>query len=204
VIPGIRHATSEAVSKMQVSFPSRIIDRAAGNARAVRQAPEAIILLIIVAVGACGFEFQQYRNRLADLDGRLVSQNRLLTEYRAKLTSVEAQVEKLTAALADAEKSLKAAKPKPTSAENRSRNPHSLYEDDNPIAQVQDPKIDVHQKRVIFLAVNAANLLQTDKLYEFQNWKLTCGGTRLFSMVTDGASREFSYSPLTCKILGDR
>jgi hypothetical protein len=79
-----------------------------------------------------------------------------------------------------------------------------LYEDNNPIAQVQDPKIDVNLKRVIFLAVNSANLLQTDKLYEFQNWKLACRGTGLYHMVTDGMSREFSYSPLTCKIVGDR
>jgi uncharacterized coiled-coil protein SlyX len=191
---------------MQVGFPSRVINRAGSKARAIRQAPEALILLIIVAVGACGFEFRQYHERLADLNGRLASQDRLLTEYRTKLISVEAQIEKLTATLADAEKSLKAAKPTsmPTSAENRSRNPRSLYEDDNPVAQVQDPKIDVDQKRVIFLAVDSANLLQTDKLYEFQNWKLACGGTGLYNMVTNGVSREFSYSPLTCKIVGDR
>jgi uncharacterized coiled-coil protein SlyX len=154
---------------MQVGFPSRVINRAGSKARAIRQAPEALILLIIVAVGACGFEFWQYHERLADLNGRLASQDRLLTEYRTKLIGVEAQIEKLTATLADAEKSLKLAKPAPTSAENRSRNPRSLYEDDNPVAQVQDPKIDVDQKRVIFLAVNSTNLLQNDKLYEFQN-----------------------------------
>ena len=43
-------------------------------------------------------------------------------------------------------------------------NPRSLYEDNNPVAQVQYPKIDVDQKRVIFFAANSANLLQTDKL----------------------------------------
>jgi hypothetical protein len=100
--------------------------------------------------------------------------------------------------------SRKAAKPMPVSAENRSRNPRSLYEDDNRVAQVQDPKIDIHQKQVIFLAVNSANLLQTDKLYEFQNWKLTCGGTGLYNMVTEGVLRQFSFSPLTCKIMGTR
>jgi uncharacterized coiled-coil protein SlyX len=189
---------------MQNRFLSGIIDRAVANVRAIRHAPEAIVLAVIVAVGISSFEFQHYRERLADLNGRLASQDGLLTEYRTKLTEVEAQIEKLTATLADAEKSLKAAKPTPTSAENRSRNPRSLYEDNNPVAQVQDPKIEVSQKRVIFLAVNSANLLQTDKLYEFQNWKLACGGTGLYNMVTDGVSREFSYSPLTCKIVGDR
>jgi uncharacterized coiled-coil protein SlyX len=189
---------------MHVSFPSQVINRGVANARAIRQAPEAIVLLIIVAAGACGSEFQQYRERLAALNGRLASQDRLLTEYRTKLIGVEAQIEKLTAALADAEESLKAAKPTPTSAENRSRNPRSLYEDNNPVAQVQEPRIDIHQKRVIFFAVNSAILLQTDKLYEFQNWKLACGGTGLYNTVNDGVSRAFSYSPLTCKIVGDR
>jgi uncharacterized coiled-coil protein SlyX len=188
----------------QNGFLSGIIDRAAANARAIRQAPEAIVLAVIVAAGTSGFEFEHYRERLADLNGRLASQDRLLTEYRTKLISVEAQIEKLTATLADAEKSPKAGKPAPTSAENRSRNSRTLYEDNNPVAQVQDPKIDVDLKRVIFLAVNSANLLQTDKLYEFQNWKLACGGTGLYNTVTDGVSREFSYSPLTCKIMGDR
>jgi uncharacterized coiled-coil protein SlyX len=189
---------------MQSGFLSGIIDRAITNARAIRHAPEAIVLAVIVAVGISSFEFEQYRERLADLNGRLASQDRLLTEYRTKLTGVETQIEKLTATLADAEKSLKAPKPIPTSAEYRSRNPRSLYEDNNPVAQVQDPKIDVDLKRVIFLAVDSANLLQTDKFYEFQNWKLACRGTGLYNMVTDGVSREFSYSPLTCKIVGDR
>jgi hypothetical protein len=91
-----------------------------------------------------------------------------------------------------------------TVAENRYRDPGSLYEDNNPIAQVQDPKIDLDQKRITFPAVNSENLLQTNKLYEFQNWKLACGGTRLYNMISDGASREFSYSPLICKIVGSR
>jgi uncharacterized coiled-coil protein SlyX len=174
------------------------------NARAIREAPRAVILLIILSVGACGFEFHQYRERLADLNARLASQDKLLTEYRTKLAGAVAQIEKLTATVADAEKKLNAAKPLPPSAEVPPRNPRSLYEDNNPVAQVQDPKIDVDQKQVIFFAVNSANLLQTDKLYEFQNWKLACGGTGLYNMVTDGVEREFSYSPLTCKIVGTR
>ena len=106
--------------------------------------------------------------------------------------------------MADAEKSLKAAKDRPRSVENHSRDPGSLYEDNNPIAQVQDPKIDLDQKKVTFVAVNSGYMLQTNKLYEFQNWKLACGGTRLYNMVSDGASPEFSYSPLICKIVGSR
>jgi len=106
---------------------SRIIDRLVANARAIRGAPEAVSLVVVVAVGT-----------------------------------------------------------------------------NNAIAQVQDPKIDLDQKRITFPSVNSANLLQTNKLYEFQNWKLACGGTRLHNMISDGASREFSYSPLTCKIVANR
>jgi len=79
-----------------------------------------------------------------------------------------------------------------------------LYEDNNPIAQVQDPTIDLDQKKVTFAAVNSGYILQTNKLYQFQNWKLARGGTRLYNMISDGASREFAYSPLSCKIVGSR
>jgi len=145
---------------MQSGFLSRSVDRLVANARAIRGAPEAILLVVIGGIGICGFGFQHYRERLA--------------------------------------------KDKPVLVENASRDAHSLYEDNNPIAQVQDPKIDLDQKKVTFVAVNSGYMLQTNKLYEFQNWKLACGGTRLYNMVSDGASPEFSYSPLICKIVGSR
>ena len=189
---------------MQSGFLSRSVDRLVANARAIRGAPEAILLVVIVGIGISGFGFLHYRERLSDLNGRLASQDTLLTEYRTKLTEAETQVMKLTSALAGAEKRLKAAKDKPVLVENPSRDAHSLYEDNNPIAQVQDPKIDLDQKKVTFVAVNSGYMLQTNKLYEFQNWKLACGGTRLYNMVSDGASPEFSYSPLICKIVGSR
>jgi hypothetical protein len=189
---------------MQDGLLSRIIDRAAANARAIRGAPEGIILLVLVGIGIAGFGFQHYRERLADLDQRLASRDRLLTQYRTKLTETGTRIEKLTTALADAEKSLRTVRDRPRSVENRSRDPGSLYEDNNPIAKIQDPKIDLDLKRITFPVVNSTNLLQTNKLYEFQNWKLACGATRLYNMVTDGASHDFSYSPLTCKIVGGR
>ena len=89
-----------------------IIDRAVANARAIRGAPEAIAVAGIIAVGMSYFGFQHYRERLADLKERLASQDRLLTEYRAKLSGANpeeaaTQIEQLTAALAAAEKRLK-------------------------------------------------------------------------------------------------
>jgi hypothetical protein len=191
---------------MRDGLLSRIIDRVVANARAIRGAPEAIAVAGVIAVGMFYFGFQHYRERLADLKERLASQDRLLTEYRAKLSGANpeeaaTQIEQLTAALAAAEKHLSAAKNEPI--EKRSRDPRSLYDGNTPIAQVQDPKIDLDQKKVKFSSVSAGVNLQA-KLYEFQNWKLTCGGTRLYNMVSDGGSREFSYSPLTCKIVGNR
>ena len=190
--------------EMRNSLLSRVIDRLVANTRAIRGAPEAIVLVMIVGIGISGFEFRHYGERLTDLNGQLSSQDRLLTEYRTKLAEAETQVAKLTTELAVAEKSLRVAKDKPVLVENPSRDPHSLYEDNNLIAQVQDAKIDLDQKKVTFAAVNSGYILQTNKLYEFQNWKLTCGGTRLYNMASDGASPEFSYSPLSCKIVGSR
>ena len=198
------HARRQAHVEMQSGFLSRSVDRLVANARVIRGAPEAILLVVIVAIGLYGFGFQHYRERLADLNSQLVSRDRLLTEYRTNLTQAETQVVKLTTALVAAENGLKAAKDKPIIVENSSRDAHGLYEDNNPIAQVQDPKIDLDQKKVTFPAVNSGYILQTNKLYEFQNWKLACGGTRLHNMVSNGISREFSYSPLTCKIVGSR
>jgi hypothetical protein len=189
---------------MQSGFLSRSVDRLVANARVIRGAPETVLLVVIVGIGICGFSFQHYRERLADLNAQLVSRDRLLTEYRTRLTEAETQVVKLTSALAGAEKRLKAAKDKPVLVENPSRDAHGLYEDNNLIAQVQDPKIDLDQKKVTFVAVNSGYMLQSNKRYEFQNWKLACGGTRLYNMVSDGASPEFSYSPLICKIVGSR
>ena len=189
---------------MQSGFLSRSIDRLVANARVIRGAPEAILLVVIVGIGISGFGFQHYRERLADLNAQLMPRDRLLTEDRTKLTEAEARVAKLTSALAAVEKRLRAANDRPVLVENPSRDPHSLYEDNNPIAQVQEPKIELDQKKVTFAAVNSGYILQTHKLYEFQSWKLACGGTRLYNMVSDSASPEFSYSPLICKVVGSR
>src|SRR5215831_2076007 len=113
---------------MQSGFLSRSLDRLVANARVIRGAPEAILLVVILGIGICGFGFQHYRERLADLNAQLVSRDRLLTEYRTKLTEAETQVVKLTSALAAAEMRLRAAKDKPVLVENPSRDPHSLYE----------------------------------------------------------------------------
>jgi len=188
-----------------------IIDRAVANARVVRRAPESIALTLIVAVGASCFAFEQfYRERVAVLNDRISSQQTLLNDYRTKLRGANPeeaanQIEKLTGLLAETQKSLNEARVKPVSVQNRSRDPRQLYnEDNNPIALTQDPRIDLGKKRITFPVVNASTTLESNKIYRFQDWKLTCGGTQLYNMVQGGAAPKFSYAPLTCKILGHR
>jgi hypothetical protein len=188
----------------------RIIDRAVANARVIRGAPEAIALTAIIAVGMSYLGLQQFdRERVAALNDRIASQERLLTDYRTKLKGATpeeavAQIDKLTSLLAETQKRMTETRGRPASDEKRSRDPRRLYDDNKPIALVHDPKIDLDKKKMTFPEVNAEVILGANKFYEFQDWKLMCGGTQLYSMVSDGSGREFSYSPLTCKIVGSR
>jgi hypothetical protein len=187
-----------------------IIDRAVANARAIRGAPECIALTLMVAMGVSYFAFQHFhRERVDILNERISSQQALINDYRTKLngaTPDEAatQIEKLTGLLTETQRSLNEARSKPVSVQNGSYDPRRLYEDNNPIALTQHPKIDLEKKRITFPVVNASIILGSDKVYQFQDWKLTCGGTQMYNMVKQGVAREFSYAPLTCKILGNR
>jgi len=196
---------------MEHDFVGRIIDRLVADARVIRRAPEAIVLVGIIVLGVSYSGLQHFhRERVAGLNGRIASQERLLADYRTKLkgaTPDEAatQIERLTILLAETQKSLSEAKSKPVSVENRSRDPRRLYEDNNPIAEVQDPKLDLDNKKIVFPAVNSTTILATNKLYEFRAWQLECGGgTRLYNMVSNSAGYDYSYSPLICKIVGNR
>jgi len=198
------------MSEMEHGVLTRITDRVVANARVIRGAPETVVLVGIITLGVSAFAFQHYhRERVAALTERISSQERLLADYRTKLrgaTPEEAatQIEKLTGLLAETQKSLREAKSKPVSVENRSRDPRRLYQDNNPVALTQDPKIDLDKKMVTFPVVNAAVVLVINKVYEFHDWKLACGGTQLYNLINDGAAREFSYSPLAYKIVGNR
>jgi hypothetical protein len=197
-------------SKMEHGFPARIIDRVAANARVIRRAPEAVALIGIIVVGVSYVGFQNFhRERVAALNDTIASQERLLANYRTKLKGATpeeaaAQIEKLTRFFADARKSLITAKSEQVTVENRSRDPHRLYDENKPIALVRDPKIELDKKKITFLAVNAEALLGANKTYEFQDWKVACGGTQLYSITSDGSGSQYSYSPFACKIVGSR
>jgi hypothetical protein len=196
------------MSDMDPGLFPRIIDRFVANARVIRRAPEAVALVGIIMLGVSYFAFQHFhRESVAALNDKLSSQDRLLIDYRAKLKGAEAtaaQIEKLTSSLAAAQESLRQAKSTPVSIEKQSRDPRRLYEGNSPIALTQDPKIYLDKQKITFPIVSAAVILATNKVYEFQDWKLACGGIKMYNMVNDGAAREFSYSPLTCKIVGNR
>ena len=195
---------------MDHSLLVRLTDRIVANARVIRRAPETIVLTGIVTLGVSYFGFQHFhREHVAALNERIASQEGLLAEYQTKLRgatpdAAATQIEKLTTLLAETQKSLGEAKSKPVSVENRSRDPRRLYDDDNPIAEVQDPKLDLDNKRIIFPVVSSAAILGTNKFYEFRNWKLACGSTQFYNMIANGSGYDYSYSPLTCKIVGNR
>jgi hypothetical protein len=105
-------------------------------------------------LGLSYFGFQHFHyERLAALDDRIASQERLLAEYRVKLKGAEkaaTQVENLTRSLAEAQEGLREAKSKLTSIEKQPRDPRRLYEGYNPIALPQDPKVDLEKKKITF------------------------------------------------------
>jgi hypothetical protein len=198
----------KAVSDIE---PKRfIIDRATANARVIRRAPEALALTVIVAIVLSYLFFQHlHREHVAALNDSISSQEAMLNDYRTKLggatpEKAATQIEKLTGLLAETQKSLNEARVNPAPVQNRSRDPQRLYQDNNPVAVTQDPKIDLERKRITFPVVKASITVGNNKVYEFQDWKLACGGTQVHNIVNDGAAREFSYAPLICKILGNR
>jgi hypothetical protein len=196
--------------RMEHGFVGRILDRAVANLAGVKAAPEAFLLLAIIISGVSYFAFRQFeRESVSALENKMALQEVRITEYRNRLngaTPEEAatQIEKLTKLLADAQASLSEVKAQEASVDGRPRDPRSLYEDANPIALVLDPKVDLDNKKITFPVVTSSVILGINKSYEFQNWKLACGSTRLYNAARSGTAREFSYAPLTCKIIGSR
>jgi hypothetical protein len=68
---------------MEHGFLGRITNRLAANARVIRRAPEAIAVTAIITLGIFFFGFQHFhRERVAALNDRIASQERLLADYR--------------------------------------------------------------------------------------------------------------------------
>ena len=182
-----------------------MLNRVRANFAGIKAAPEAFLLLMIITIGVSYLAFQRVEGEhLAVLENKIAEREALITEYRSKLNGATNEIEKLTKTLADAQRNLNEAKTKAASLDVRPRDPRSLYEEDNPIASVRDPKIDLDNKKITFPAVTSSVILGINKSYQFQNWKLACGSTQVYNAVRNGAAREFSYAPLTCKIVGNR
>jgi hypothetical protein len=188
---------------MRRRFLARIVDRAQANAGGVRAAPEAFVALAIIAFAIACFGLQQfYDERLAVLEGKLATQQVLLADYRSELRvappeQAAALIERMTTLAAGMQAGVK-------DRDHRARDPRRLYADDIPVALVGNPAVDLDQRTVTFPVVTAGMLLAMDRPYEYQNWKLSCGGTQSYSALGDGAAREFSYSHLNCRIVGGR
>jgi hypothetical protein len=186
-------------------------NRALTNFAGIKATLGAFLLLMIITIGVSYLVFQRVEGEhLAVLENKIAEREALITEYRSKLNGATPQqaaneIEKLTKILADAQRNLNEAKNKAAaSIDVRPRDPRSLYEEDNPIALVRDPKIDLDNKKITFPVVTSSVILGINKSYQFQNWKLACGSTQVYNAVRNGAAREFSYAPLTCKIVGNR
>ena len=185
---------------MWSKFLARVVDRARVNADGVSAAPEAFVVLAIVAFGIPCFALRQsYGERLAVLESKLATQQALVADYRTKLRGAfaqqaAAQVEELSALAAGVQAPGK-------DRDHRTRDPQRLYADDTPVAWVAAPTINADEKTLTFPEVTAVALLATDRPYEYKNWKVSCGGTQSYSAL---GTREFSYSHLICKIVADR
>src|SRR5258708_907591 len=140
-------------------FVAWVRNRILANFANIKAAPEGFLLLMIIAIGVSYLAFQRVeREHLAVLETKIAERDALITEYRSKLngaTPVQAanEIEKLTKTLADAQRNLNEAKTKAASFDVRPRDPRSLYEEDNPIALVRDPKIDLDNKKITFPVV---------------------------------------------------
>jgi uncharacterized coiled-coil protein SlyX len=190
---------------MDHGFVAPVLDRARSNFAGITAAPEAFLLAMIITIGLSYLAFQRVQGEhLAVLENKIAEREALITEYRGKLNEATNEIEQLTKTLANLQRNLNEAKTKATSLEVRPRDPRSLYEEDNPIALVRDPKIDLDNKKITFPVATSRVILGINKSYQFQNWKLACGSTQLYNTIRNGAAPEFSYAPLTCKIVGNR
>ena len=186
-------------------FVAWVRNRILANFAAIKTTPEAFLLLMIITIGISYLAFQRAEDEhLAVRETKIAEREALITEYRSKLNGATNEIEKLTKTLAEAQSNLNEAKTKAASVDAKSRDPRSLYEEDNPVALVRDPKIDLDNKKITFPVVTSSVILGINKTYQFQNWKLACGSTQVYNAVFNGAAREFSYAPLTCKIVGNR
>src|SRR5260370_18338328 len=163
-----------AVPRMEYGLVARIADRMMANVRVAKGAPEVFALLGIITLGLSYLVLQEFhRERLAVLNDRIASQEALLGEYRTKLKGATpeqaaSQIEQLTKLLNDTQKTLNDVKNRITSLENLPRDPRRLYQDNSTMALVQDPKVDLDKKTMMFPASTSHFLLGNAKIYEFQ------------------------------------
>ena len=191
-------------------YAARGLDRALANAGALRTVFEAFLLAVILFAGIAYFaSHHSHQERVALLSDKLASDEAVLAEYRLKLngaTPAEAatHIERLTDQIAALQTDVSERPNKLAARDNQPRDPHRLYEDNNPIARVEPPQVDLDRRVIVFPMVTSDIILGINQSYEFQDWKLACGGTRLYNSIKGATAGAYSYAPLTCKIMGHR
>jgi uncharacterized protein HemX len=149
-------------------FVAWVRNRALKNFAGIKAAPEAFLLLMIITIGVFYLFYLAIQRvqgeQLAVLENKIAAREALIAEYRSKLNGATPEqaaneFEKLTKTLADARRDLNEAKTKTASVDVRPRDPRSLYEEDNPVALVRDPKIDLDNKRITFPSVTSSVIL---------------------------------------------
>jgi hypothetical protein len=185
-------------------FLARLVERVRANAAGVEAAPEAFVVLAVIAFGLPCLALQHsYGERVAELQSKLATQQALLADHRAKLR----------AASSTRDVAAQTEEPRPLAAgmqargkdrDRRTRDLERFYADDIPVALVAAPPVNSDEKTLTFPEITSATLLATDRPYQYKNWILSCGGAQSYSTRGGGATRQFSYSHLICKIVGDR
>src|SRR6266446_3386602 len=91
---------------------ARVLNRVRSNFAGIKAAPEALLLLTIIAIGATYLALQRVQGgQLAVLENKIAEREALITEYRSKLNGATPQqaasdIEKLTKTLAEAQRNL--------------------------------------------------------------------------------------------------
>jgi hypothetical protein len=179
-----------------------MVERAQANADGVSAAPEAFVVLTIIAFAIpCLVLRQSYQEHLAALEGKLATQQALLADYRSRLRGASTGE---AAAQSEEPRASAGTRARGKDRDDRTRDPQRLYAGDLPVALVAAAPVNSDDKTVTFPEITARGLLAMDQPYEYKNWKLSCGGVQSYSVLGAGAAREFSYSHLICKIVGDR
>src|SRR6266850_1799197 len=105
-------------------FVAWVRKRVLANFSAIKAAPEAFLLLMMITIGVSYLAFQRVEGEhLAVVENKIAARGALTAEYRSKLNGATSEIEKLRETLADAQRNLNDAKTKAAPVDVRPRDP---------------------------------------------------------------------------------